>query len=211
MLKKKMDMELIENIYPVFGQLINRVNKEKLLNQKAKALWLTGLSGSGKTTIGVSLEKELYNMGYLTQVLDGDNIRSGINKNLKFSDQDRMENIRRIAEVTKLFLNCGVITINCFITPTEEIRQIARDIIEKENMIEVFINAPIEICEARDPKGLYKKARNGELKNFTGIDSVFEYPKNADIEIQTDTLNVEQATQKLLLYVLDKIRRKVDN
>jgi adenylylsulfate kinase len=206
-----MDIELQENIYPVFGQLINRFNKEKLLNQKAKALWLTGLSGSGKTTIGVSLEKELYNMGYLTQVLDGDNIRSGINKNLKFSDEDRMENIRRIAEVTKLFLNCGVITINCFITPTEEIRQIARDIIEKENMIEVFINAPIEICEARDPKGLYKKARNGELKNFTGIDSVFEYPINADIEIQTDTLNVEQATQKLLLYVLDKIKRKIDD
>lgn len=194
-----------EEIYPVFDQIINRSDKEKLLNQKAKVIWLTGLSGAGKTTIGASLEKELYNMGYLTQVLDGDNIRSGINRNLKFTEEDRLENIRRIAEVTKLFLNCGIITINCFITPTESIRQIARDIIGSENMIEVYINASIEACEARDQKGLYKKARAGELKNFTGIDSPFEFPEHADIELLTDNQSIQESTHQLLQYVLEKI------
>jgi adenylylsulfate kinase len=147
----------------------------------------------------------LYNLGHLTQVLDGDNIRSGINKNLKFTEEDRLENIRRIAEVTKLFLNCGVIAINCFITPTESIRQIARDIIGRENMIEVYINASIEACEARDQKGLYKKARAGEIKNFTGISSPFEVPQGADIELPTDELGIKEATKKLLKLVLEKI------
>ncbi len=200
-----MSKEKPEEIFPVFDQIINRQDKEKLLKQKAKVIWLTGLSGSGKTTIGASLEKELYNLGYLTQVLDGDNIRSGINKNLKFTEEDRLENIRRIAEVTKLFLNCGVITINCFITPTESIRQIARDIIGRENMIEVYINASLEACEARDQKGLYKKARSGELKNFTGISSSFEVPQGADIELLTDELGIKEATEKLLNLVLEKI------
>lgn len=194
-----------EEIYPVFDQIINRSDKEKLLKQKAKVIWLTGLSGAGKTTIGASLEKELYNMGYLTQVLDGDNIRSGINRNLRFTEEDRLENIRRIAEVTKLFLNCGIITINCFITPTESIRQIARDIIGSENMIEVYINASIEACEKRDEKGLYQKARAGELKNFTGIDSPFEFPEHADIELLTDNQSIQESTHQLLQYVLEKI------
>ncbi|MDF1547210.1 MAG: adenylyl-sulfate kinase [Bacteroidales bacterium] len=194
-----------EEIYPVFDQIINRSDKEKLLKQKAKVIWLTGLSGAGKTTIGASLEKELYNMGYLTQVLDGDNIRSGINRNLKFTEEDRLENIRRIAEVTKLFLNCGIITINCFITPTESIRQIARDIIGTENMIEVYINASIEACEKRDEKGLYQKARAGELKNFTGIDSPFEFPEHADIELLTNNQSIQESTHQLLQYVLEKI------
>jgi adenylylsulfate kinase len=200
-----MSKEKPEEIFPVFDQIINRQDKEKLLKQKAKVIWLTGLSGSGKTTIGASLEKELYNLGHLTQVLDGDNIRSGINKNLKFTEEDRLENIRRIAEVTKLFLNCGVIAINCFITPTESIRQIARDIIGRENMIEVYINASIEACEARDQKGLYKKARAGEIKNFTGISSPFEVPQGADIELPTDELGIKEATKKLLKLVLEKI------
>lgn len=200
-----MSKEHSKEIYPVFDQIINRSDKEKLLKQKAKVIWLTGLSGAGKTTIGASLEKELYNMGYLTQVLDGDNIRSGINRNLRFTEEDRLENIRRIAEVTKLFLNCGIITINCFITPTESIRQIARDIIGSENMIEVYINASIEACEKRDEKGLYQKARAGELKNFTGIDSPFEYPEHADIELLTDNQSIQESTHQLLQYVLERI------
>jgi len=200
-----MSEEKPKEIFPVFDQIINRSDKEKLLKQRAKVIWLTGLSGSGKTTIGASLEKELYNLGYLTQVLDGDNIRSGINKNLRFTEEDRLENIRRIAEVTKLFLNCGVIAINCFITPTESIRQIARDIIGRENIIEVYINASIEACEDRDQKGLYKKARAGEIKNFTGISSPFEIPKGADIELPTDELSIKEATDKLLKFVLEKI------
>jgi adenylylsulfate kinase len=200
-----MDNKNPNEIHPVFDQIINRADKEKLLKQKAKVIWLTGLSGAGKTTIGASVEKELYNMGYLTQILDGDNIRSGINKNLRFTEQDRLENIRRIAEVTKLFLNCGVIAINCFITPTESIRQIARDIIGRENMIEVYVNASIEACEKRDLKGLYKKARAGELKNFTGIDSPFEKPENPDVELLTDNQNIEESTHQLLQYILKKV------
>ncbi|MEN8122162.1 MAG: adenylyl-sulfate kinase, partial [Bacteroidota bacterium] len=180
-----MNKENQNQIFPVFDQIINRKDKEKLLKQKAKVIWLTGLSGSGKTTLGAALEKELYKKGFLTQILDGDNIRSGINKNLKFTEEDRLENIRRISEVTKLFVNCGVITINCFITPTESIRQIARDIIGEKNIIEVFVNTPLEVCEERDTKGLYKKARSGELKNFTGISSPFEIPTHADIDINT--------------------------
>ena len=194
-----------ENIFPVFEQIINRSKKEKLLKQKAKVIWLTGLSGSGKTTVGAAFEKELYNRGFLTQILDGDNIRTGINKNLKFSVEDRLENIRRIAEVTKLFLNCGVITINCFITPTEDIRQIARDIIGAENMIEIYISTPVEVCEQRDIKGLYKKARAGEIKNFTGISSPFEKPVHAVLEINTGVLNLKESVDKLLDVVLKEI------
>ena len=196
----------MENIYPVFDRIIQRDDKERFLNQHSIAIWLTGLSGSGKTTLGVALERRLFNAGYLTQILDGDNIRSGINKNLKFTEEDRLENIRRIAEVNKLFVNCGIITINCFISPTEEIRQMAKDIIGAENFIEVFVNAPLQVCEERDVKGLYKRARSGEIKNFTGIDSPFEEPKSADIEIRTDILDVDEASEKLFDFVLPKIK-----
>ena len=195
-------------IFPVFDQIINRKDKEKLLKQKAKVIWLTGLSGSGKTTLGAALEKELYKKGFLTQILDGDNIRSGINKNLRFTEEDRLENIRRISEVTKLFVNCGVITINCFITPTENIRQIARDIIGQENIIEVFVNTPLEVCEARDTKGLYKKARSGELKNFTGISSPFEIPTQADIDINTNKFSLAESVEKMLELILVQIEVK---
>ncbi len=146
---------------------------------------MTGLSGSGKTTVGLNIEMELNKRGFLTQILDGDNIRSGINNNLGFSEEDRYENIRRISEVSKLFLNCGIICINSFISPTKEIRDMAKDIIGEENFIEVYVNAPIEVCEKRDVKGLYKKARKGEIKNFTGIDSPFDCPLNPDIELKT--------------------------
>ncbi|RLD65705.1 MAG: adenylyl-sulfate kinase [Bacteroidetes bacterium] len=203
-----MSKENPNQIFPVFDQIINRKDKETLLKQKAKVIWLTGLSGSGKTTLGAALEKELYKKGFLTQILDGDNIRSGINKNLKFTEEDRLENIRRISEVTKLFVNCGVITINCFITPTESIRQIARDIIGEENIIEVFVNTPLEVCETRDTKGLYKKARSGELKNFTGISSPFEVPTHADIDINTSKFSLTESVEKMLKLILVQIEVK---
>lgn len=190
------------NIHPVFDQILNRPDKEKLLNQQSRVIWMTGLSGSGKTTIGRHVEMELNKRGYLTQVLDGDNIRTGINNNLGFSEEDRYENIRRIAEVSKLFMNCGIICINSFISPTREIRHMAMEIIGKENFIEVFINAPLEVCESRDVKGLYQKAREGKIKNFTGIDSPFEEPEKADIELKTDKLSIEESTRKALDIIL---------
>lgn len=195
----------MENIHPVFDRIIQKEDKEKMLNQTSKVIWLTGLSGSGKTTLGASLERKLFNQGFLTQVLDGDNIRSGINKNLKFTEEDRLENIRRIAEVNKLFLNCGIITINCFISPTKEIRDMAKEIIGEQNYIEIFVNAPISVCEERDVKGLYKKARNGEIKNFTGIDSPFDVPEY-DLEIRTDLHSVDEATDILYDFVIKKIK-----
>lgn len=187
-----------ENVFPVFNRILQRTDKEALLKQRGKVLWLTGLSGSGKTTIAIALEQELNKLGFLTQVLDGDNIRAGINNNLGFSEEDRKENIRRIAEVSKLFVNCGVIAINCFVSPTEEIRKIARDIIGESDLVEVFVDTPLEICEQRDVKGLYAKARRGELKDFTGIDAPFERPVNAAIEIRTTETAVEEAVVKIL-------------
>jgi adenylylsulfate kinase len=195
-----------ENIFPVFDKIISKEKKEKLLNQKGKVVWLTGLSGSGKTTIALQLEKELYKLGFLVQILDGDNIRAGINNNLSFSEGDRTENIRRIAEVSKLFLNCGIITINCFVSPTIKMRQIAKKIIGKENYYEIFINADLETCEKRDVKGLYKKARNGEIKNFTGIDSQYEKPNNPSLEINTSQLSIEKSIEIILKNVLPQLK-----
>lgn len=186
------------NIHPIFDRLLSREDKEKRLGQRAKVLWLTGLSGSGKSTIAQDLERQLYNAGYFPQVLDGDNIRVGINNNLGFSLEDRSENIRRIAEIAKLYLNSGIITLCSFISPTKEIRNFARSIIGPENFIEVFINTPLEICEARDVKGLYKKARAGEIKGFTGIDSPYEAPENPNIEILTADSTVEESSQQIL-------------
>lgn len=193
------------NIHPIFEDLLSRDTKEKLLNQRAKVLWFTGLSGSGKSTIAKFVEQELHQRGYLTQVLDGDNIRSGINNNLGFSDEDRKENIRRISEVTKLFVNCGIITLNCFVSPTIAIRNAARAII-KDDFLEIYVNAPFEVCEQRDVKGLYKKARKGEIKNFTGMDAPFEPPENPDLEIKTDQLDVDQSVNKVLEFILPKIK-----
>lgn len=195
-----------ENIFPVFDKIISKEKKEKLLNQKGKVVWLTGLSGSGKTTIALQLEKELYKLGFLVQILDGDNIRAGINNNLSFSEGDRTENIRRIAEVSKLFLNCGIITINCFVSPTIKMRQIAKKIIGKENYYEIFINADLETCEKRDVKGLYKKARNGEIKNFTGIDSRYEKPNNPSLEVNTSQLSIDQSIEIILKNVLPQLK-----
>lgn len=197
-----------ENIFPIFDQIVGRKEKEQLLNQTAKVIWMTGLSGSGKSTIAIALEKELVQKGFLTQVLDGDNIRTGINNNLGFSDADRTENIRRIAEVSKLFVNCGVITINCFVSPTNAIRNAAKEIIGKEDFVEVFIDTPIEICEQRDVKGLYKKARAGEIKDFTGINAPFEAPENAAIVVKTANKTVEESVNTILDQILPLITKK---
>lgn len=188
------------NIFPT-DKILQRADKEQLLKQKGIAIWFTGLSGSGKTTIAIALEKELHSKGLLTQILDGDNIRTGINNNLGFSDVDRIENIRRIAEVTKLFVNSGVITICCFVSPTEEIRNNAKNIIGANDFIEVFVNTPLEVCEKRDVKGLYAKARKGEIKDFTGINAPFEAPVNPEIEL-TNALSIEESVKK----ILDKIK-----
>jgi len=194
-----------KHIHPVFNRMLTREDKERLLKQNAKVFWMTGLSGSGKSTIGTAVEKELYAKGYLTQLLDGDNVRTGINNNLGFSTADRMENIRRIAEVSKLFLSCGVITINTFVSPTNEIRELAKTIIGSKDFIEIYVNCPLEICEERDVKGLYKKARNGEIKDFTGITAPFEAPVNADLEIRTNKEPAEESVQKVLNYILEKV------
>lgn len=195
----------LRNISPAFDWMALRKEKEQFLKQNAKVIWMSGLSGAGKTTLAIGLEKELFNRRYLAQVIDGDNIRHGLNKNLTFTDDDRKENLRRIAEVSKLFVNCGVITINSFISPTIEIRQMAREIIGEQDFIEVYINSPIEVCEMRDAKGLYKQARDGRLLNFTGIDSVYESPLHPDIEIHTDKFSVEESVKQLLDFVLPRI------
>jgi len=201
-------MNKAENIYPVFDKILNRDDKESFLKQKGKIIWMTGLSGSGKTTNSIRLERKLNEAGYLTQILDGDNIRSGINNNLGFSLEDRMENIRRIAEVSKLFLDCGIITINCFVSPTNKIRQLAKDIIGEEDFLEIYLSTPIEECEKRDTKGLYAKARKGEIKNFTGIDSPFEAPENPFIVINTTEKNIEETSLELFNKILPIIEYK---
>ncbi|MBQ20189.1 MAG: adenylyl-sulfate kinase [Vicingaceae bacterium] len=201
-------MDNQKNIFPIFDQIVGRKEKELLLNQTAKVIWMTGLSGSGKSTIAIALEKELAQKGFLTQVLDGDNIRTGINNNLGFSDADRTENIRRIAEVSKLFVNCGVITINCFVSPTNIIRNAAKEIIGAENFVEVFIDTPLEICEQRDVKGLYKKARAGEIKDFTGINAPFEVPENAAIIVKTANKTVEESVNTISKDILPLITKK---
>jgi adenylylsulfate kinase len=194
------------NIFSIFDEILTKKDKELKLNQKAKVLWLTGLSGSGKTTIAKVVEKVLHEMGFLTQLLDGDNIRAGINNNLGFSDADRQENIRRIAEVSKLFLNCGVITINCFVSPTKEIREQARKIIGEGDFVEIFVDTPLSICESRDTKGLYAKARKGEIKDFTGISAPFEVPESAAIKIKTENKKIEESARELVDYILPLIK-----
>ena len=196
---------MAENIHPIFDKLLSRDDKEGYLNQKAKVLWFTGLSGSGKSTIAQGLEKRLFDEGYFNQVLDGDNTRTGINKNLGFSLEDRKENIRRISEVSKLFLEAGVICLNSFVSPTLEIRALAKEIIGPDDFIEIYVNTPLHICEQRDVKGLYAKARAGEIKGFTGIDSPFEAPQSPDLELLTENQPIEESISKVFNFVLPKI------
>ncbi len=199
---------MTNHLHPIFDRLLNREEREKRLHQRSRVLWLTGLSGSGKSTIAQHLEQKLFEAGFFAQVLDGDNIRSGINNNLGFSKEERRENIRRIAEVAKLYLHSGVITINSFISPTLAIRNLAKSIVGENDFIEIFINAPLEICESRDVKGLYKKARKGEIKGFTGIDAPYEAPQNPALEIRTDELGIAAAVEKIFHFVLPLIQIK---
>lgn len=196
----------MEHIHPIFDQILSRSAKEASLKQKSKVIWLTGLSGSGKSTIAKAIEKDLHQMGYFTKLLDGDNIRTGLCKDLTFSESDRKENIRRIAEVAKLFVEGGVICICSFVSPTESIRNMARDIIGGEDFKLVFVNASLETCEERDVKGLYKKARAGEIKKFTGIDSPFETPLAPFYDLKTDSKDIETCKNELMTAVLPEIK-----
>lgn len=190
-------MNYPENIYPVFDRMLSRADKETLLHQKGVMLWFTGLSGSGKSTVAIALERELHRRGLLCRILDGDNIRSGINSNLGFSADDRRENIRRIAEVAKLFVDTGIITIAAFISPTEELRCMARDIIGADDFKEIYVSTPLTECERRDVKGLYARARRGEVKNFTGISAPFEAPDHPALSLDTSVLPVEESVKRL--------------
>ena len=186
------------NIYPVFDRMLGRKDKEQLLHQRGVMLWFTGLSGSGKSTVAIALERELQSRGLLCRILDGDNIRTGINSNLGFSAEDRRENIRRIAEVGKLFVDTGIITIAAFISPTEEVRQMAEQIIGVDDFKEIYISTPLEECERRDVKGLYARARKGEVKNFTGISAPFEAPSHPALSLDTSKLPLEESVKALL-------------
>ena len=182
-------MEVLENnIYPIFDRMLGREDKEALLGQRGVMVWFTGLSGSGKSTIAIALERELHKRGLLCRILDGDNIRSGINNNLGFSPEDRVENIRRIAEVGKLFVDTGVITIAA--------------------LLEVYVSTPLAECERRDVKGLYAKARKGEIKEFTGVSAPFEAPERPDLSLDTSVLSVEQSVSRLLELIIPKVEIK---
>ncbi|MBB6461661.1 adenylyl-sulfate kinase [Flammeovirga kamogawensis] len=194
------------NIHPIFNSLLSREKKEELLKQNGIVLWMTGLSGSGKSTLARALEFALNDLGYFTMLLDGDNLRTGVNSNLGFSEEDRMENVRRSAEVSKLFASAGIVTICSLISPTEEIREAAQDIIGKEDFYQVHIDCPFEVCAERDVKGLYKKALAGEIKNFTGLDSPFDIPANPFVRIPTDKQSLEESLKQLVEAVLPVIK-----
>ncbi len=189
------------NIFPDRDRFVSRSAKEMLLGQKGLVIWFTGLSGSGKSTLATALEQRLHEEGLLTEVLDGDKIRSGLNNNLDFSAEGRLENIRRIAEVSRLFCNCGIITLSAFISPTVKIRQMARDIIGDRDYFEIYLNTPIETCEKRDIKGLYKKAREGVIKDFTGVSSPYEAPLNPNMSIDTTDREVSDVIDEIIAAV----------
>ena len=193
---------MADNIYPIYDQMMTRTDKEKLLGQHGLMVWFTGLSGSGKSTIAMGVERELHKRGILCRILDGDNIRVGINSNLGFSAEDRKENIRRIAEIGKLFVQTGIVTLACFVSPTNEIRRLAREIIGEEDFKEVFVSTPLEECERRDVKGLYARARRGEVKDFTGISAPFEIPENPALEIDTSRLSLEESVNRVVEMVI---------
>lgn len=199
-------MKETTHIYPIFDKMLGRSDKEQLLNQRGVMIWFTGLSGSGKSTLAIAMERELQKRGLLCRILDGDNIRSGINNNLGFSEADRMENIRRIAEIGKLFVDTGIITLAAFISPNNDMREMAANIIGKQDFMEIYISTPLEECERRDVKGLYAKARRGEIKNFTGISAPFEVPAHPALSLDTSKLSVEESVNKLLELILPKVK-----
>jgi adenylylsulfate kinase len=191
----------MDNLFSTNDELISKAEKEKLLKQKGICLWLTGLSGSGKTSIAKAVAKKLHIEGFITKVLDGDNIRLGVNNNLTFSEEDRMENIRRTAEISKLFVDCGIVTICCLVSPKRNMRERAKEIIGDENFHEIFIATSVEDCEIRDTKGLYKKARSGEVLNFTGVSSPYETPIKPRLKIPTKEKNIEESSEILYKFV----------
>lgn len=186
------------NIFPIFDRMLTRADKESLLGQHGVMLWFTGLSGSGKSTVAVALERELHRRGLLCRLLDGDNIRSGINAGLGFSEEDRRENIRRIAEVGKLFVDTGIITVASFVSPTRELRDLARNIVGEADFKEIYVSTPLAECERRDVKGLYARARRGEIKDFTGISAPFEAPAHPDLSLDTSRLSVEESVARIV-------------
>ena len=198
-------MEETNQIYPIFDKMLGGSDKEALLGQRGIMIWFTGLSGSGKSTVAIALERELQKRGLLCRILDGDNIRSGINNNLGFSAEDRVENIRRIAEIGKLFVDTGIITLAAFISPNNDIREMAARIIGKEDFMEIYVSTPLEECERRDVKGLYAKARRGEIRNFTGISAPFEAPEHPALSLDTSVLSVEESVNQLLALILPKV------
>ncbi|HET6991866.1 MAG TPA: adenylyl-sulfate kinase [Bacteroidia bacterium] len=198
--------EPTQNIHTIFDRLVQREDRERLLEQTAKVFWLTGLSGSGKSTLAAGLQRALHAQGKLVYVLDGDNVRAGINNNLGFSESDRTENIRRISEVAKLFLDAGVITICSFVSPTNELRTLAKNIIGEKDFFEIYINAPLETCEERDVKGLYAKARKGEIKDFTGVDAPFEAPSSPDLELKTNEQHEDDSLLALVSFAGRQVR-----
>jgi adenylylsulfate kinase len=201
----------MSNIHPIFDRLLSRAEREARIGQRAAVVWFTGLSGSGKSTIASSVERRLFELGYIPQVLDGDNIRSGINSNLGFSLEDRQENIRRIAEVAKLYAASGIVVLSSFISPTREIRALARQIIGPDDFLEIFVDTPLEVCEARDVKGLYAKARRGEISGFTGIDSPYEAPAAPFLHLRTANQTVEQCVEECIEALLPRLRHPDPN
>ena len=196
---------MTENIYPIKDIMESRSDKELLLGQRGITIWFTGLSGSGKSTVAIALESLLSSRGFLCRILDGDNIRAGLNSNLGFSEADRNENIRRIAEVCKLFTETGIITIAAFVSPTNDLRRMARDIVGEDDFVEVYMSTPLEECERRDVKGLYARARRGEVKNFTGISAPFDIPEHPTLSIDTTDSRPEECAQLIFNHIAERI------
>lgn len=196
---------MMEHIYP-FQTKVSREQRDALMHQKSKLIWFTGLSGSGKSTLAVQLEAVLHQQGFKTYLLDGDNVRAGLNKDLTFGAEAREENIRRIGEVAKLMIDAGLVVIASFISPFHKDRQKVKDLVGESNYIEIFVDCPVEVCEARDVKGLYKKARAGEIKEFTGISSPYESPHNPDLIIKSAEQPIQDSIDLLLEKVLFRIK-----
>jgi len=195
-----------KHIYPIFDTILQRSHKETQLAQKGVVLWFTGLSGSGKSTLARALEIFLYQEGFFTKLLDGDNLRTGLNQNLGFSQADRHENIRRTAETAKLFLETGIVTICSFVSPTFELRELAKNIVGEADFLEIFVNCPFDECAKRDVKGIYAKALRGEIKNFTGLDAPFDEPKNPFLELKTHEQSLENCLELLKEHILPIIK-----
>lgn len=196
----------MSDIHPIYHHMITRDEREAKLRQRARVIWLYGLSGSGKSTLVTALEERLFADGYVTTHLDGDNLRDGLNRGLGFTDADREENIRRVAEVSKLFVQSGIVCLNSFITPKESLRQLARGILGKENLLEIYVECSFETCRQRDVKGLYKKVEAGLVPNFTGKESAFEPPVQADLVLNTESTPLEQSLETLYSFVIGHIR-----